>query len=194
MTLNLHLVETPPETFQQWGDRIGLTVSAVSIPARPDVAADSWNAEADHFLVTVSRKDGQLVWRGNYSTGSAHALTWARKSSTKKGYLLSMALRELKTLPRGEFNRSLYAEEQRKVVREAYQRAAPIGLDRILESLHCDMSGVDQPFEDWAGDLGMDSDSRKALRIYEDCQAVRAAFVSSLSRADFESFLACEES
>jgi hypothetical protein len=33
-------------------------------------------------------------------------------------------------------------------------------------------STINASFEDWAGDFGYDQDSRKAYRIYEDCQAL----------------------
>jgi len=39
----------------------------------------------------------------------------------------------------------------------------------ILDCLASDSSGVNQDFEDWAADLGYDSDSRKAERTYRVC-------------------------
>lgn len=41
----------------------------------------------------------------------------------------------------------------------------------ILYSLALDSSALDQPFEDWAPELGYDPDSRKAEAIYDACQA-----------------------
>lgn len=44
----------------------------------------------------------------------------------------------------------------------------------VLDSLRSDVSGVDQPFEDWVDDYGFDGDSREAFRIYETCQRAEA--------------------
>lgn len=49
-------------------------------------------------------------------------------------------------------------------------RTEPPKLDGVLESLSSDWSAVDgASFEEWAGDLGYDTDSRKAERIYRVC-------------------------
>lgn len=36
----------------------------------------------------------------------------------------------------------------------------------VLDCIASDATGIEQPFEDWAGDLGYDPDSRKALDTY----------------------------
>ena len=43
-------------------------------------------------------------------------------------------------------------------------------LDHVLHSLSMDASAAGMSFEDWAGDLGYDTDSRAALATYEECQ------------------------
>lgn len=40
----------------------------------------------------------------------------------------------------------------------------------VLSCLISDASGSDQSFADWCGDLGYDTDSRSAERVYKDCQ------------------------
>ncbi len=192
MTLNLHLPEETPETFAQWGKRLGLSLSAVNIPDRAEQDSN-WSDGMIHFSVTITRQDGVPLWRGNYSLGSAHPFIWAKERYKRKAGPIAHAIRNLKTVPGGEHSKSIYAEEQMKVIIQAFKTAAPLELGGILESLHCDISGVDQPFDDWADDLGMDSDSRRALRMYEACRETRAAFLS-LPPADFEAFERCEES
>lgn len=39
----------------------------------------------------------------------------------------------------------------------------------IISSLMMDVSGLDQGFEDWASNYGMDADSRKAEAMYKRC-------------------------
>jgi len=53
----------------------------------------------------------------------------------------------------------------------------------VLYCLLSDAEAVDQSFTDWAGDLGYDTDSRKALETYEACckigQSLRTVFTHS---------------
>lgn len=43
-------------------------------------------------------------------------------------------------------------------------------LDDVLYSLIMDSSASDMSFEDWCNDFGYETDSRKALQTYLDCQ------------------------
>ncbi len=187
MTLNLYIPEERAETFAEWGERLGLKISAVNIPHRHDGDDSQWGDEAIHFSVTITQKNGAKIWSGNYTVGAAFPLMWAKHHYKGKAGPIAAALRDLKTFPGGHDSRTLYAEERRKIIRAAFMKAAPITLACVLESLHCDISGVDQPFNDWASDLGMDSDSRRAVAIYDACRKTRAA-LQSLPVADFEAF------
>lgn len=57
-----------------------------------------------------------------------------------------------------------------------------------LECLLSDASSADQDFESFCSDMGYDSDSRKAERIYQACQKVRGNLQRLLGE-DFEAFL-----
>lgn len=46
--------------------------------------------------------------------------------------------------------------------------------DDVAESLELDAIALDMPFEEWAADLGYDSDSRRALATYEACRKLAA--------------------
>lgn len=52
-------------------------------------------------------------------------------------------------------------------------------LDAVLYALHSDAGGVrhGQTFEDWAGDFGCDTDSRKAEKCFNACRETWAALV-----------------
>lgn len=43
----------------------------------------------------------------------------------------------------------------------------------VLYSLLMDAQGAEQPFDYWCSDFGYDTDSRKALSVYEACCAIR---------------------
>lgn len=49
-------------------------------------------------------------------------------------------------------------------------RPKPPSLDDVLHSLVLDASACDQSFDDWCGEYGYDTDSRKALETYLACQ------------------------
>ncbi len=201
MALNLYIPDEIPETFEHWGERLELKLSAVNIPERPENDSD-WSKNAIHFWVKITRPDGVMLWRGNYSVGSAHPLLWARRVKLiirKRGRgtvpanqrIVETWIREYDSNPQRQ--RTIHGVEISEKIRERYKLCAPLELGDILQSLHCDISGVDQPLNDWAADLGMDTDSRRALRIYDACRETRASFLS-LPVADFEAFELCEES
>lgn len=57
-----------------------------------------------------------------------------------------------------------------------------------LDCLLSDCTAVDGSFQDFCGEMGYDSDSRKAERVYKACQNVRKQ-MERLLGADFEDFL-----
>lgn len=178
------------EQFRKWAARHGVTLHAVNIPHRPDRddRDSAWDSQALHFMATLSLPDGKPLWSGCYSVGSAFPEMWAKTRAAP--HAAKRALAELRTMPN---RRSVYAAEQAEIIREAYKRAAPLDVGDILLSLQMDLSGADQPFADWAADLGMDTDSRRALRMYEQCVATREAFRSRLNPDAFRQFLELED-
>lgn len=65
----------------------------------------------------------------------------------------------------------------------------------VLNCLHLDASCAinSGSFEDWADDLGYDSDSRKAEKVYRSCLATADALLELFGGEVFDQFLACEE-
>ncbi len=196
MTLNFQ--ETQPETLADWAKRMNLTITAQNVDSRPDAAAADWSPHAIHFSVTLQTTDKVLnpvLWRGCYSVGSAYPEMWARKKQRDcdaegikpPGAFVKVDLRKLAN----EHPRSIYAEGIREKIVVAYKKAAPISVVDVLDSLRMDAMGADQPFEDWAGDYGHDTDSRKALAMYEQCRDILHA-LQRYSRADFDSLMECE--
>lgn len=45
-------------------------------------------------------------------------------------------------------------------------------IDDLLECIESDASASERSFDDWCGDLGYDTDSRKALETYLSCQEI----------------------
>lgn len=57
----------------------------------------------------------------------------------------------------------------------------------VLACLLSDAQAVHETFESWCSDLGLDSDSRKALATYEQCRATRTQLEYLLGK-DYDSF------
>jgi hypothetical protein len=64
-------------------------------------------------------------------------------------------------------------------------------IEGVIDCLLSDASGADQSFENWCRDLGYDTDSRKAEKIYK--QVVKQTLrLKNLLGDDFEKFLFAE--
>jgi hypothetical protein len=63
--------------------------------------------------------------------------------------------------------------------------------DELLDCLASDAASVDnaRSFEDWAGDFGYDTDSRKALRTYKTCEKQAAKLKALLGDEAYEQLL-----
>lgn len=62
----------------------------------------------------------------------------------------------------------------------------------LLNSLQSDCAGGDQSFEEFCGDFGYDTDSRKAYATWEACTQIRGR-MRSLLRQHYNLFLECTE-
>lgn len=59
-------------------------------------------------------------------------------------------------------------------------RPKPPELADVVSCLVSDAQAMYEPFESWCGDLGYDTDSRKALNTYLECQTLGAKFLRVL--------------
>ena len=66
-------------------------------------------------------------------------------------------------------------------------------LENVLTCLASDARDADEEFEDWSGNLGYDTDSRKAEATWKECQAIRQRLAEFFGATAFEAFLECEE-
>jgi len=186
------------ENHKEFAELHGITMTAQSVADRPDTLGDSdWHKNADHFFITLFRlpsgfspdRDPLVLWSGFYSTGSGHPMPWAKENRRALNHSTRIALERAKN----SRPNSLYAEEARRMVREAYKKAAPIKIEDVLLSLQMDCSGWFETFEDWAEGLGYDSDSIKAKGIFDACQDIARTMRRGLGADVFEKFQDLEE-
>lgn len=189
------------ETFETFAARLGLTLEAKNIPFRfPTRKTDSqWDKFALHFAVTVygapeARTGARpAIWQGCYSVGAGHPVMWAqreaKKAKNRLGWLSGHRplVSKLSRSPRRE---PVNHAEARAAIEARYRELAPLQIADILESLQCDVSGIeDSTFEDWAGDHSFDTDSRSALETFEACRETARALRAGLGREAFREFL-----
>lgn len=62
----------------------------------------------------------------------------------------------------------------------------------VLECMQSDISGSDESFENWCANLGYDSDSRKAEKIYKAVQSQSKRLLKLLGPAAWADLLECE--
>lgn len=142
------------ETRNEQRDRIadalnglGITTSAVFVPHKTRAG------EQPHLRWSVSvRRNGEEFHRVDYSQGAAFAPSYTQK-----------------------FGPGLTVAVVRECETGYTERGTPVKQPKTADVVHCllmDASGTEGGFESWAADLGYDSDSRGAERIYNACRAV----------------------
>ena len=176
--------ETAMNAFEAFAEKHKVTLQAQAIPFRAD-GEDGWDKEAVHFAVRLFVGEKE-VWRGEYSVGSAHPMRWAL--SNKAPYAARVAAKEWAELSRAQ-RATVHYSRLKANVRNAFEKAAPIHASSVLESLQADCSGVDQPFEYWAADMGFDPDSRKAFSSYQQCDDTRKRLLGAMGGSMFEAFM-----
>lgn len=152
----------------------GITVTCEPIPARTDGSADDWDASAFHWRVTLHRGERTLITE--YSRGSAHA-TLKRVPEWMPGEWVICHRNELR--PTRAYGRGVRV--WCKVT------PTPPTVEDVLDSLRSDAATVQWcTFADWCRDLGYDTDSRTAERIYRACQDIATRLRVFLGVADVD--------
>lgn len=137
----------------------GVTFSASFVGAT--VRPDNW--ECDEWRVTFSRAGG-WTFKTEYFTGTGHR-------------------KQVKAMPQPPFRKNTLAYEA--WAKDAFKPQAPHAAD-VLHSLLLDSTASDQSFNDWCGDMGMDSDSIKAFSTYQACCAIGESLRKLFNRTELE--------
>lgn len=168
---------------------------------------DEWNQTAIHSFVTLLMGDRE-IWKGEYSRGFGCAESWARDPRRKEWkrsrnpetnnlefgwWPCSYPVRSItrwKPLPYGKRYRPDAEPLQR--LRALYATKCPPDVADVLEHLQMEIAGSDQPFADWASELGYSADSISAKAMWEACNDIRRAFQSAMTAEQFAAFMECE--
>lgn len=116
---------------------------------------DGWDCDA--WLVSFTLRDGRAAYEEfDYFTGLGH-----RKPDDSA--MAKMSAHSLRNVSK----RMLAWEDHYKRFPDKVVRPHAAG---VLHSLLWDSDASEQSFASWCSDLGYDTDSRKALVMYEACQ------------------------
>lgn len=136
----------PAETKERSGISVTFpeyTVMQVSDPQRP---RGEWPESSHKFIFTIKGKTF------DYFTGLAHRQA------------IGFDKKEYEHLSRSNINE----HGLRHLLK--ISRATLPDIEELFYCLYLDSSAESMAFSDWCADFGYDTDSRKALKTYEDCQ------------------------
>lgn len=117
---------------------------------------EKWECDEWRIQFSTTRGELQIVHKFEYFTGLGH-----RKPDDSL-----MAKQSAFSLRKVNKRMLAWADHYKRFPDKV---VAPHPAD-VLYSIIMDSSAVGQSFESWCGDMGMDTDSRKAYATYEACQ------------------------
>lgn len=183
------------DSFEKFIKDNELTMQAQHVSTRPDSSV--WADYMIHFHVII-RNTNTVVWSGFYSVGKAYPQIWAREGCKipSTGRADSIARHAYRWIDNknGLLTKkiSVRDKENWRVITSRYTKHAPLEISNVLESLQMDSLDWELTFEDWADNLGYDSDSRRAEKIFKACQDTAKNLRASLGIEQFERLLALE--
>ncbi len=157
-------IETPDEAMTA----LGLTVESVFVPWSQSRNKDKKDERGNPIMslnwkVTIKR-DGREITTTDYSAGVGHCPAY--KASIKDLGGQNCIMRD--DAIRGEVESGVPWTETR--FGQKKRPSIMPGAKDVIASLVMDSSVLDESsFEDWASNLGYDTDSRKAESIYRAC-------------------------
>lgn len=174
----MSITEFPDVDYRTTEVELGRLVEAAGLrmtatpTTRPDAA--DWSKDALHFSValTVPGKPALPAFVTSYSAGFGLAVDHFARN-TKPGAAFNSIGAEVKRAIREDgqgWLRRVHYDGLKQRIRDRYRP----NLADVVSCLCRDADGELDSFDDWCSDLGMDSDSRKALAMFEQCQKTRA--------------------
>jgi len=152
-------MKTASESITELANSLGITMQC----STPSGGVDSENWPHIAYDVTLSR-NGKPFWHGPYKLGLGHVKLPERYNGDGPTARLFNTLRAGK-IPNDKAAHAAYAANLAKI-----QKVSPT-LPGVLHSLCIDSSPYfdHESFEEWCGNYGYDTDSRKAEGIYKEC-------------------------
>jgi hypothetical protein len=159
---------------------MGLTVESVFVPfsksrhANPEKGQKPWRSL--NWKVTL--KNGRDILTTNYSAGEAHCPSYKHNARRTADYEAAINFE----VENGKRATPLWFGSSK--FKPSGETIKPDPVD-VLYSLVSDSSVLDySTYEDWAGDLGYDPDSRKGEAVYRECLEIALKLRNGLSETN----------
>ena len=149
------------------------TLSANIIAKNPGLQKNGQEKAIDAILV-ASGISYNVRYAGEYSLDNWKCDKWVAAFVGKDGnkqefeYRTGIGHRQC-VAPRPIYWSNYSSVQRKRWVKENERPVSPFA-GAVLYCLLSDMSLANDTFEDWCGNLGYDTDSRKALQVYLSCQ------------------------
>jgi hypothetical protein len=166
------------EAFDALLTQHDITVTSVFVPWSQSRNKNEKDRSLN-WLISIHRK-GRLILTTDYMAGIGHCPSYKQGARWTLDYT---------KLIEAETEQGFAAHKIQLWSQPAIDRKKPILPDTagVIHSLYLDYTILDSSgFEDWASELGYDTDSRKAEKMYRDCLElalkIRAGFGDELIR------------
>lgn len=127
---------------------------SMAIDCMGAITRDKW--ECDQWNITLYRAGKKDVFNTQYYTGTGHRVLSTMGETYK---------RRIKQDYKGSVNLAYQLRQNEK----EYAKPQVPHIAGILHSLTLDASANDYSFNDWCNEYGCESDSIKALNMYQEC-------------------------
>lgn len=176
MQTETETTETPAQAIDRVAGELGLTMSASFVPWSQSRNAKE-KSPSLNWQVTIS-KNGRAILSTDYDAGCGHCP--ASKASVKRAGSHGSVMRESMIKWECENGKAAWCIESIDHISGIGKPLLPEFRD-VLASLSMDSDVLDAgEFEEWASNLGYDSDSRKAESIYRACLNIALKLRASL--------------
>jgi len=138
--------------------------------------------EVKHLRDPIAQKD-ENEWRN-----TADAWLFVFSNGSTQEYYTGIGHRTMRVAYKAEYKRLKNANLTQYGLEQFIKVSSPTKptIDSLLSSLAMDSRAENESFADWCSDFGYDTDSRKALETYEDCQSA-GKFLRGIGFKDLES-------
>ena len=174
--------ELPTKTIQEFIKENEITAEFISVPENPNMEP-SKGMQPFHFHVLLKRKEHHLTTY--YSVGIGIVERWTQQKKNQRSIWGFHG-----ATPKATGKRNVLDAEMFDAIAPKYRPEVADILDCLASDASCVHYG--QSFEDFAGDMGYEKDSRKAKATYNLIKKQAEALKQLLGNDAFEKLLKIE--
>lgn len=160
-------METNTKTIRDYVAERGITATTQHLGR---AVGDNWTNDHHHYVVTLTLPGGGSIRTDYQCAPLAHMSKDAIDNAIPRWDNMRSQTKGLRYVGKLAGTRSIAQAEYDRLAEEHAPACFQADAADVLDCLLTDASGTDQPFEDWAVDLGYSTDSRKAEATFHACR------------------------